>query len=131
MKPSSHHICTNNSHLAKLYQVHPNMKLLNVNLIIVICDSKIDCYNNKKYKLQIGTVIYQDLDFVFSHNPSYQFTSQHTILQSFIPAMYEECIIRCWEVADTISLLCLKTDSWTSKNGDSYLAVTVHCTLHN
>ncbi|XP_072375206.1 E3 SUMO-protein ligase ZBED1-like [Diabrotica undecimpunctata] len=45
-----------------------------------------------------------------------------------IPAMYEQCLNKCKKFVqeEEISSVCLTTDCWTSINGESFLAVTMH-----
>lgn len=66
--------------------------------------------------------------FVQALNPGYELPSRKTISQTMIPAMYEQCLNQCKKFVqvEEITSVCLTTDCWTSINGESFLAVTMH-----
>jgi hypothetical protein len=43
-----------------------------------------------------------------------------------IPTLYERCLNTVQEKMDSVKSVCITTDCWTSRNVDSYLAVTAH-----
>lgn len=64
--------------------------------------------------------------FIQELNPSYQLPNRKMISQSLIPAEYEKCMTVVRSVLHSAQSFCLTTDTWTSKNVESYIAVTVH-----
>ncbi|XP_072375369.1 E3 SUMO-protein ligase ZBED1-like [Diabrotica undecimpunctata] len=66
-------------------------------------------------------------NFVQMLNPSYQLPSRKYLSSTLLPAMYEE---KYTEVENLIKNLqqnvTLTTDSWTSRNAESFIAVTTH-----
>lgn len=66
------------------------------------------------------------IEFVKALNPSYEIPSRHFISKTAIPSLYEECLINTKELINFGSNFCLTTDCWTSRNTESYIAVTVH-----
>lgn len=59
-------------------------------------------------------------------NPSYEMPSRKHVSKTLIPAKYETCLIKTKEVAENISSCCLTTDNWTSRNNESFMAITIH-----
>lgn len=64
--------------------------------------------------------------FIYSLNPSYELPSRTTISRTMIPALYESAQFKVKELLSDVDSICLTTDSWTSVNNDSFLAVTAH-----
>lgn len=64
--------------------------------------------------------------FVRALNPNYELPSRQTISNSYIPSLYEECVLRVKEIISQVSSVSLTTDSWTSKTNDSFVGITVH-----
>lgn len=64
--------------------------------------------------------------FVNSLNPSYELPSRTTISSAMIPAAYERTHLKIKELVTQVESVCLTTDSWTSVNNDSFMAVTIH-----
>ena len=59
-------------------------------------------------------------------NPSYEIPSRKHISKVLIPAKYEACLIKTMEMAGNISSCCLTTDNSTSRNSESFMAITIH-----
>lgn len=70
-------------------------------------------------------------NFVSALNPGYQLPNRKTISNSMIPAEYEKCMNVVKQELLSVTSVCLTTDSWTSVNNESYLAVTVHYVTDN
>jgi hypothetical protein len=66
------------------------------------------------------------VEFVKALNPSYQLPGRKAISKNMIPALYERCLNTVQEKMDSVKSACITTDCWTSRNVDSYLAVTAH-----
>lgn len=64
--------------------------------------------------------------FVRALNPNYELPTRQTISNSFIPSLYEECVLRVKEVVSQVSSVSLTTDAWTSRTNDSFVAITIH-----
>jgi len=65
-------------------------------------------------------------EFVKALNPSYELPNRNTISKVHIPAMYERCLGEMKELVSTIESACLTTDCWTSRNNESFMAITIH-----
>lgn len=65
-------------------------------------------------------------EFVRALNPSYYLPNRKTISSTLIPAAYEQCVASVKRDIVSATSVCLTTDTWTSKNNDSYMAVTAH-----
>ncbi|KAF0742811.1 zinc finger BED domain-containing protein 4-like, partial [Aphis craccivora] len=65
-------------------------------------------------------------EFVKALNPSYELPNRNTISKVHILAMYEKCLGEMKELVSTIESACLTTDCWTSRNNESFMAITVH-----
>lgn len=66
------------------------------------------------------------IEFVKALNPSYEIPSRHFIFKTAIPSIYEECLTNTKELINSGSNFCQTIDCWTSRNTESYIAVTVH-----
>ncbi|XP_018377324.1 PREDICTED: zinc finger BED domain-containing protein 1-like, partial [Trachymyrmex cornetzi] len=66
------------------------------------------------------------IEFIRALNPNYQIPSRHFISKTAIPSLYEECLIYTKDLINSGLSFCLTTDCWTSRNTESYIAVTVH-----
>lgn len=64
--------------------------------------------------------------FVKALNPNYELPNRHTISKEHIPAMYEKCLREMKVLTADVESACLTTDCWTSRNNESFLAITVH-----
>ncbi|KAJ8937235.1 hypothetical protein NQ314_011990 [Rhamnusium bicolor] len=69
--------------------------------------------------------------FVASLNSSYVLPSRKTISNSLLPAAYEEVYNRTKNILHDVKSISLTTDSWTSQNSESFLAVTAHFLNNN
>lgn len=65
-------------------------------------------------------------EFVQALNPSYQLPSRHAISKTAIPALYEECLNSTRNLIKSGNSFCITTDCWSSRNTDSYIAITAH-----
>jgi len=66
-------------------------------------------------------------DFVKMLNPSYTLPNRHSISKEHIPALYEKCMREMKEmVLKEAEHVCLTTDCWTSRNNESFMAITIH-----
>lgn len=65
-------------------------------------------------------------NFVKQINPNYVLPSRKTVSATYIPALYEKCLQNTKEVARSIQNMCITTDCWTSRNNESYMAITGH-----
>lgn len=59
-------------------------------------------------------------------NPSYQLPNRKNISQSLIPAEFDKTLTSVVKLLSLAESVCLTTDTWTSKNTESYIAVTAH-----
>jgi len=64
--------------------------------------------------------------FVKILNPNYELPNRHTISKELIPAMYEKCLGEMKSLTSTVESACLTTDCWTSRNNESFMAITIH-----
>ncbi|XP_050065565.1 E3 SUMO-protein ligase ZBED1-like [Aphis gossypii] len=66
--------------------------------------------------------------FVKILNPNNELPNCHTISKELIPAMYEKCLgeIKSLSLTSTVESACLTTDCWTSRNNESFMAITIH-----
>lgn len=65
--------------------------------------------------------------FVQALNPNYELPSRHIIANTTLAGMYEECLLTVKEIFKELSSnICLTTDCWTSRNNESFVAITVH-----
>ncbi|XP_021004027.1 zinc finger BED domain-containing protein 4-like [Parasteatoda tepidariorum] len=64
--------------------------------------------------------------FVKALNPNYNLPNRKTISGTWLPAKFEECSYIIHEKMKDVDSMCLTIDSWTSRNNESYLAVTGH-----
>lgn len=67
--------------------------------------------------------------FVHALNPYYVLPNRKKISNYFIPAMYETCQSEIKMVLTNASKVTITTDCWTSKNNESFIAVTAHFIL--
>lgn len=65
-------------------------------------------------------------EFVKALNPSYELPNRNTISKVRIPAMYERCLGEMKELVSTVESACLTTDCWTSRNNESFMAITIN-----
>ncbi|KAG8225382.1 hypothetical protein J437_LFUL016807 [Ladona fulva] len=65
-------------------------------------------------------------DFVKELDPGYDLPSQEKISESFIPALYQNCLTKAEEMVQKATKLCLTTDLWTFQHEGNLLAVTGH-----
>jgi len=66
-------------------------------------------------------------NFVKMFNPSYTLPSCHSISKEHIPALYEKCKREMKElVLKEAEHIYLTTDCWTSRNNESFMAITIH-----
>lgn len=67
--------------------------------------------------------------------PGYQMPSRKTVSQSLIPKLYNEVLEDVKMKIEKARAVCLTTDSWTSINNESFVAITGHYidgdTLHS
>ncbi|KAI5722968.1 hypothetical protein M8J76_016315 [Diaphorina citri] len=61
-----------------------------------------------------------------SQCPNYKLPTRKTITEGLIPTLYERKKQEVKMKLASASAVCLTTDSWTSSNSDSFLAVTAH-----
>lgn len=114
-----------------------------------VTQSKIDDFATKKLTtatkknidgalLQLFTRDYQPFSvvedegfqkFVQALNPAYTLPSRKKISSTSIPSKYEEIKLKLKNMLSHVSKLCITTDCWTSRNNDSYIAVTAHFVL--
>jgi len=60
-------------------------------------------------------------------NPSFTLPSRQSISKEHIPALYEKCMREMKElVLKEAEHICLTTDCWTSRNNESFMAITIH-----
>jgi hypothetical protein len=59
-------------------------------------------------------------------SPNYIIPSRKTVSNSLLPQMYEMVVQRVKDKLKNVSAVCLTTDGWTSRNNESFLAVTAH-----
>ena len=65
--------------------------------------------------------------FVKMLNPNYTLPNRHSISKQYIPALYEKRLREVKElVAQEAEHVCLTTDCWTSRNNESFMAITIH-----
>lgn len=65
-------------------------------------------------------------EFVKALNPNYEVLNGHKISKEYVPAMYEKCLGEIKDLVSTIESACLTTDCWTSRNNESFMAITIH-----
>jgi len=66
-------------------------------------------------------------EFVNLLNPSYKIPNRHAISKTLIPAAYEKCFNEVKEIiSNYLEMACMTTNCWTSRNTESYIAITVH-----
>ncbi|XP_054012802.1 E3 SUMO-protein ligase ZBED1-like [Hylaeus anthracinus] len=65
-------------------------------------------------------------EFVHALNPSYEFPNRKFISHSSIPARFEEAKHTCKEKLENSTKVSITTDTWTSLNTESFIAVTAH-----
>lgn len=66
-------------------------------------------------------------DFVKMLNPNYTLPNRHSISKEYIPASYEKCMNEMKAlVLKEAEYVCLTTDCWTSRNNESFMAITIH-----
>lgn len=66
-------------------------------------------------------------EFVNLLNPGYKIPNRHAISKTLIPAAYEKCFNEVKEIINNdLEMACMTTDCWTSRNTESYIAITVH-----
>jgi len=59
-------------------------------------------------------------------SPNYIIPSRKTVSNCLLPQMYEMVVQRVKDKLKNVSAVCLTTDGWTSRNNESFLAVTAH-----
>lgn len=64
--------------------------------------------------------------FVKVLNPNYELPNRHAISKEHIPALYQKCLLEMKSLTSTVESACLTTDCWTSRNNESFMAITVH-----
>lgn len=64
--------------------------------------------------------------FVKALNPNYELPNRHAISKELIPALYEKCLVEMKSLTSTVESACLTTDCWTSRNNESFMAITIH-----
>ncbi|GBN05902.1 hypothetical protein AVEN_129983-1 [Araneus ventricosus] len=64
--------------------------------------------------------------FVSALNPSYRLPNRDTIVNTLLPAIYEQVSHDVRQACCAIKKACLTTDCWTSANNDSFMSVTAH-----
>lgn len=66
-------------------------------------------------------------DFVRLLSPNYTLPDRHSISKVHIPALYQKCQFEMKElVANEAESVCMTTDCWTSRNNESFMAITIH-----
>lgn len=65
-------------------------------------------------------------EFVNLLNPGYKISNRHAISKTLIPAAYEKCFNEVKEIINNdLEMACMTSDCWTSRNTESYIAITV------
>jgi len=64
--------------------------------------------------------------FLKALNPNYELPNRHAISKELIPALYEKCLVEMKSLTSTVESACLTTDCWTSRNNESFMAITIH-----
>lgn len=64
--------------------------------------------------------------FIQDLNPAYRLPNRKTISGSLLPAQYKQCLLKARQQLVSVESVCLTTDTWTSENMDSFLAITAH-----
>lgn len=96
---------------------------------------------NKSQKIdeQLGTMIAKEFQpfslveniefrkFVKMLNPNYSIPSRKTVSKSIIPQLLEKTRQKVKTNLKNSEYISFTTDSWTSLNNDSFVAITVHC----
>jgi len=59
-------------------------------------------------------------------NPNYELPNRHAISKEHIPALYQKCLVEMKSLTSTVESACLTTDYRTSRNNESFMAITVH-----
>lgn len=66
-------------------------------------------------------------EFVQLLNPKYTLPDRHSISKTHIPALYEKCMFETKElVTNEAESVCMTTDCWSSRNNESFMAITIH-----
>ncbi|KAL4096990.1 hypothetical protein QTP88_021842 [Uroleucon formosanum] len=66
-------------------------------------------------------------EFVKLLNPNYILPDRHSISKTYIPALYEKCVVEMKELVEKeAQSVCMTTDCWTSRNNESFMAITIH-----
>lgn len=58
--------------------------------------------------------------------PGYVLPSRKTVTNSILPQLYESTIEIIKNKLKNVTPICLTTDTWTSINNESYIAITAH-----
>lgn len=65
--------------------------------------------------------------FVKALNPNnYELPNHNAISKELIPALYEKCLVEMKSLTSTVESACLITECWTSRNNESFMAITIH-----
>lgn len=64
--------------------------------------------------------------FIQLLNPTYNLPTRKTLSNSLLTRYYEEVHKKVEEHVEKADAVCITTDSWTSLNNDSFIAVTAH-----
>lgn len=64
--------------------------------------------------------------FVANLNPSYELPSRKTISNTLLPAIFEQTVYDTREDLSEAKAVTLTTDCWTSRNNESFMAITAH-----
>ena len=59
-------------------------------------------------------------------SPTYIIPSRKTVSNSLLPQMYESVVQKVRTQLQNVSAVCLTCDGWTSRNNQSFFAVTAH-----
>lgn len=65
-------------------------------------------------------------NLLHSLSPTYEIPSRAWVSRTALPMAYEQCKARVTEMVKEAKAVCITTDCWTSRNINSYCAVTAH-----
>lgn len=65
-------------------------------------------------------------NFVRTLDPRYQIPSRKYLMERNLPALYEDCSSRVRKAMSSVDNVVLKTDMWTPRATEAYLAVSCH-----
>jgi len=60
-------------------------------------------------------------------NANYILLDRHSISKTYITALFEKCVVEMKElVRKDAQSVCMTTYCWTSRNNESFMAITIH-----